>query len=189
LRFLCTGVQADGSARRPHDYGVVIIALNIAESLVPAGQVEPLRQAIRRFLWASHVDIEDHNKAQTIFAQAQALEIALPEPARNIMHEINTRDVGALGPLLLPKLAGFGDNPALSPEKSPPPACPVYLLHGAGDNVIPAVESSFLAQHYRDQATVHLLITPLITHAEMDQRGSALDVWRLVRFWQLLFRE
>ena len=31
--------------------------------------------------------------------------------------------------------------PALSPAFAPPPSAPVYLLHGAGDNVIPAAES------------------------------------------------
>ena len=44
LRYLCTGVLPDGQTRPPHDYGVVIILLGVADRLVPADQVEPLRQ-------------------------------------------------------------------------------------------------------------------------------------------------
>ncbi len=189
LRYLCTGLQADGVIRPPHDYGVVLILLNIVDRLVPVEQIDPLREAIRRFLWASHVDMMDKPKAQQIFEHAREMEKSLPEPARGLMHAVNTRDVAALGPRLSPRLVGFGDEPALSPERSPAPLCPVYLLHGAGDNVIPAIESSSLARHLDDGAKVHLLITPLITHAEMDRRKSALDVWRLVRFWERLFSE
>jgi hypothetical protein len=28
-----------------------------------------------------------------------------------------------------------------------------------------------------------LLVTPLITHAEVDRGATASDVWNLVRFW------
>ena len=42
LRYLCTGIQADGAHRPPHDYGVVIILLSVAERVVPPDQVAPL---------------------------------------------------------------------------------------------------------------------------------------------------
>jgi dipeptidyl aminopeptidase/acylaminoacyl peptidase len=61
---------------------------------------------------------------------------------------------------------------------------PVYLLHGRHDTVIPAAESMYLAQRLRTQSVrVRLLLTDLISHAEADQPASALDVWRLARFW------
>ena len=47
LRYLCTGVQPDGTPRPPHDYGVAIILLGVAPRIVPANQVEPLRDAIQ----------------------------------------------------------------------------------------------------------------------------------------------
>ena len=53
LSFLCTGLQSDGQPRRPHDYGVVILLLNVAARLVPPEQVEPLREGILTFLHAS----------------------------------------------------------------------------------------------------------------------------------------
>ena len=50
--------------------------------------------------------------------------------------------------------------------------------------VIPAVESVLLAEYLRSKRTpVRLLLTPLITHAEVDRAAAAADVWNLVRFW------
>src|SRR5689334_17843356 len=43
LRFLCTGVQPDGSRRAPHDYGLAIVLLGAADHVVPAPQAAPLR--------------------------------------------------------------------------------------------------------------------------------------------------
>ena len=65
------------------------------------------------------------------------------------MTHVNDRAVDKLGPLLLPVVDGLDDhpsNPSLSPERAPPPAAPVFLLHGADDTVIPSVETVLLAQ-------------------------------------------
>jgi predicted esterase len=82
-------------------------------------------------------------------------------------------------------VAGIGDDTMVSPAKSQAPGCPVYLLHGADDNVIPAIESSLLAQTLRDKGvTVHQLATPLITHAEVDKSAGLRAMWDLVTFWE-----
>ena len=141
LRYLCTGMQPDGRARPPHDYGVVIILLGVADRVVPAEQVEPLRQGILAFLNASHLDMVDKPRAALEFERAQTLAETLPEPARTLMTYVNNRDVAHLGPALLPHVAALGGDPALSPVRNPAPVAPVYLLHGADDNVIPAAES------------------------------------------------
>jgi pimeloyl-ACP methyl ester carboxylesterase len=184
LRYLCTGQLADGRMRPPHDYGVVIILLGVADRLVPAEQVEPLRQAILSFLNASHLEMVDKPKAAVEFARARTLAEALPEPARTFMSWVNARDVARLGPALLPHVTAFGSDPALSPERNRPPAVPVYLLHGTGDNVIPAAESEHLAADLTARGgRVWQLSSPLITHAEVDHSPGAVEVWRLIRFW------
>ena len=184
LTYLCTGVQPDGTHRPPHDYGVVIILLGVADQVVPADQVEPLRRAILRFLEASHVDMVDKPRAATIFEDARTLAGALPEPARTFMTYVNTRDVVHLGSALLPHLSALADDPALSPSRSAPPRAPVYLLHGTDDNVIPAVESALLAEDLKRRGgRAHQLLTPLITHAEVDRTPTAEEIWHLVRFW------
>jgi predicted esterase len=66
----------------------------------------------------------------------------------------------------------------------------VYLLHGEDDNVIPAVESSLLADTLRARGVrVRQLSTPLITHAEVDKTSAAGAFWDLTRFWGALLSE
>jgi dienelactone hydrolase len=190
LKYLCTGVQPDGAHRPPHDYGVAIVLLGVAERVVPVGQVRPLREAILSFLEASRLDMIDKAEARKEFERARALATGLPEPARTLMAYVNTRDVEHLGPILLPHVSEMGGDAALSPSRSAAPACPVYLLHGTDDNVIPAVESVILARELRARAVrVHQLATPLITHAEVDRGAAVSAVWRLVRFWGDLLDE
>ena len=77
LRYLCTGI-AGRPGRPPHDYGVVIILLGVADRLVPAEQVEPLRQGILAFLEASHLDMVDKPRAALEFERAKKLAETLP---------------------------------------------------------------------------------------------------------------
>lgn len=184
LRYLCTGIQADGSSRPPHDYGLAIVLLGAADRVVPAAQVAPLRDAIRSFLKASRLDMVDKTKAAAEFARAKTLAETLAEPSRTYMGYVNARDVARLGPLLLPQVTALGGAAALSPERSALPSAPLYLLHGSDDNVVPAIESTLLAQYAAGNgAEARALLTPLITHAEVDRGSTIMAMWRLVDFW------
>ena len=190
LRYLCTGIQPDGSTFPPHDYGVVIILLSVADQVVPADQVEPLRKVILTYLEASRLDLIDKNESWNTFQRARAMTASLPEPAKTLMGYVNDRDVRHLGPILLPHVTKLGDDRTLSPAVEATPSAPVYLLHGTGDNVIPAMESSLLADTLRSRGvTVHQLATPLITHAEVDRAASASAIWNLVSFWERVLTE
>jgi dienelactone hydrolase len=190
LKYLCTGIQPDGALRPPHDYGLAIVLLGAADRVVPPAQVLPLRTAILSFLEASRLDMVDKAQAAAEFARATALATALDEPARTYMNYVNARDVAHLGPVLLPHVAELGGDAALSPARSPLPKVPVYLLHGTDDNVVPAIESTLLARDLAARGIpVHVLLTPLITHAEVDKASSAAAVWRLIHFWSKLLDE
>ena len=190
LRYLCTGVQPDGSTRPPHDYGVAIILLGVADRVVPDDQAALLRNAILAYLHASHVDMVDKPQAKIEFARARTLAAELPEPSRLLMAYVNERDVASLGPILARHATAMGGDPALSAETAPVAAAPVYLLHGTEDNVIPAVESKLLADSLRARGgRAQQLATPLITHAEVDRSAAARAIWDLVRFWANLLDE
>lgn len=190
LQYLCTGVQPDGRRRPPHDYGVAIILLGVAERVVPFEQVGPLQDAIETFLEASRLDMMDRDRAAAEFARARALGEALPEPAASLMRAVNDRDVATLGPILLPHVHEYGGDAALSPAWAAAPSGAVYLLHGSGDNVIPAIESTLLAAELASRGVaVRQLSTPLVTHAEVNNAAAVLDAWRLVRFWGSLLGE
>jgi hypothetical protein len=183
LRYLATGRQPDGGMRPPHDYGLAVVLLNLTDRVVPESERRPLSEGILTFLDASNLDTVHDPAAAAVFARARALAAHLEEPARTYMDAVNDRDVASLGPRLAPILDSLDLPAALSPEESPPPAAPVYLLHGADDNVIPAVESTLLARHLAAQGVeVHLLVTPLVTHAEMDRTAGLGDAVALLRF-------
>jgi len=186
LAFLCTGIEPGGQHRRPHDYGVAIILLNVAGRVVPPEQVEPLRAGILTFLRASHLASRDMRKAEETFAEARRMQSDMPEPAATFMKYVNERDVAALGPLLLPHAKQFASDPALSPEHSSASPAPVYLLHGTEDSVIPSIESVLLSRWLEPRTEVRLLLSPLISHAELDGLKDLDDVGRLVAFWARL---
>jgi hypothetical protein len=117
---------------------------------------------------------------------------AMPEPARTFMGYVNDRAVKKLGPALVPYLDQLGaSDPALSPQRAPdPPSAAVYLLHGDDDTVIPAAESALLNDYLQSKGTdVHLLLSNLITHAEVNKSATASDTWKLIAFWASLLRQ
>ena len=80
LRYLCTGLEpakpddppgALVRMRPPHDYGVAVILVGIADRMVPPEQVEPLRRGIVTFLTASQLDLIDKARAAALFAEAR----------------------------------------------------------------------------------------------------------------------
>ncbi|MGH9381304.1 MAG: alpha/beta hydrolase family protein [Thermoanaerobaculia bacterium] len=189
LRFLCTGRLPDGASAEPHDYGMAILLHTVADRVVPVEQVEPLRHGIRMFLDAASRTLADRAEAAGAFARAREYAATLADPAGRLLAAVNARDVGALGPLLLPHAEAWGDDPALSPERAPSPSAPVYLLHGAEDRVIPAAESVLLARHLERETRVFHLTSPLLTHAEVDRNAGAADVWNMIAFWARLMAE
>lgn len=194
LKYLSTGKapQAEGiETHPPHDYGVAVILYGLAEHMVPPEQVVPLREGVRTFLLASQLTLVDMNQANATFAKARAMAQALPEPAATLLTYVNDRNVMKLGPALVPHLDKLGaESPAASPERAPSlPSAPVYLLHGDGDTVIPAAESAILGQFLREHGVeAHVLLSGLITHAEVDRSAAASETWKLVTFWASVLR-
>jgi pimeloyl-ACP methyl ester carboxylesterase len=198
LRYLCTGIEparpddppgTAPHARPPHDYGVAVILISLADRVVPPDQVEPLRHGIVTFLTASQLDLIDKAKASAVFDEARAIGHELPEPAASLMQQVNARDVKGLGARLLPVLETIQYPDSVSPDHSPPPRAPVFLLHGTDDTVIPSVESLLLARHLEGHTRVRTLLSGLITHAEVDRAAAAGDVIKLVGFWAELLNE
>jgi dienelactone hydrolase len=188
IRYLCTGEapKVDGiEIHPPHDYGVAVVLYGMTPRLVPPAQVEPLREGIRTFLWASQLTLVDQAKADATFAKAREMVSGLPEPSATYLRYVNDRNVRALGPVLVPHIADLAGDTAISPQRAgSAPSAPVYLLHGAGDTVIPTVESHLLAEHLRSRdADVRLLLSRLITHAETDKSAAASETLKLVAFW------
>jgi hypothetical protein len=176
----------------PHDYGLAVTLLNLADRVVPADQVAPLSKGIDGFLLASSLAVTDPPKSVPVFEEMKQYQETLPEPSRTYMQYVNDRAVDKLGPILLPVVNSLKDHPgmrSLSPERATPPSAPVYLLHGVDDSVIPSVETVLLAEHLEGKVEVHGLLSGLITHAEVNRTASSTEVWRLASFWRAIMTE
>jgi dienelactone hydrolase len=194
LTYLCTGAEpappgATARTRPPHDYALAIVLHQAAELAVPADQVQPLRSAIEVFLRASTLARTSEDEATQLFNQARALQATLPEPSRTLLAHVNDRDVAAIGARLLPYVDQLGRDPSLSPDRSTPPSAPVYLLHGADDNIIPAVESTLLADHLRPHTRVRQLLSRSLTHVDVTAQPTMKDTWEMVAFWKSVLSE
>ena len=195
LRYLCTGsepypthelgIQSDRPfVLAPHDYGVAVILIATADRVVPKAQAAPLREAVRRYLLASALDSNvDKAAAAREFDALKQLARTMPEPSATLLRYVNERDVIHLGRRLLPYVGVSAADAALSVSKSPKPSVPVFLLHGTEDNVIPSLESEYLAQDLRGHAPIRLLLSGLISHAEADRPVHLGDVMQLAGFW------
>lgn len=191
MRYLATGEapQVPGLAPHPpHDYGVAVILYGLADrGVVPPDQVEGLRKGIETFLLASQLDLERPKDAKALFAKARDMAATLEEPSRTYLTYVNDRAVTKLGPILVPHLRQLGaDDPALSPERvDTPTSAPIFLLHGHDDTVIPAAETVLLGQDLqRKGANVRVLLSGLVTHAQVNPEATVSDVVNLVRFWK-----
>ncbi|MEX2270243.1 MAG: hypothetical protein WD690_02140 [Vicinamibacterales bacterium] len=186
LRFLCTGILPDGRRGSPHDYGVVVALLEVAPSMVPPDQVAPLRRGVLTFLEGSLHDQTDKPRATALFADAREQQTTLPEPSSTLLGWVNDRAVAQLGAAVLPHVEKLSGTEALSPEHTAPAVAPVFLLHGAEDNVIPSAETPLVATYLRRSGNTHVraLLTPLVSHATLQTDAPLADAWDLVVFWK-----
>jgi dienelactone hydrolase len=194
-RYLTTGEapQVAGlETHPPHDYGVAVILYGLADrGVVPMDQVAALRKGIETFLLASQLTLVSMDQANATFAKAREIAATLPEPSRTYLNYVNDRAVTKLGPALVPYLQQLGAaDPALSPQLIDRPAsAPLFLLHGSGDTVIPAAETALFSEDLRRKgADVHVLLSELITHAEVNRAATYVDVLKLVTLWAQVFK-
>jgi dienelactone hydrolase len=180
------GIQSDRPfVLAPHDYGVAVILLATVDRLVPKAQAAAIargRQAIPGRLGARHQCRQGRGGARVRRA-ANSWRARCRSHRRRCCGTSTsamsfTSDRGCCR-----TSAAAPPTPALSVSKSPKPSVPVFLLHGTEDNVIPSLESEYLAQDLRGHAPVRLLLSGLISHAETDRPVHLGDVMQLAGFW------
>ncbi len=183
LRYYATGRRPDGTVRLPHDYSVAVATVAALPLIAPADQVAPLERGIRLYLEAAFAATQA--EADGLIDRARADAQQMPDPARTVLLAVVNRDVAALGRYLAPAVERLGRDAALSPERSPAPRAPVFLLHGRDDNVIPSSETEALAAHLaRERAGVRALLTPVLTHVGIGSDAGLRDYWQLISFWR-----
>jgi dienelactone hydrolase len=157
--------------RKAHEYGLAVLAYRYLDRLVPEADREIMRRALRAWL---HEDRE--------VARIWAKSLTSPE-AERLFARFESHRLGELGGDLEALVREDAhDLERLSPHgKLHRILCPVYLLHGADDSVIPSSETDWAdlelgAREHR------ALVSPLLEHVEVSHEASFFEMFELVDF-------
>jgi pimeloyl-ACP methyl ester carboxylesterase len=154
-----------------HQYGALVLIYSHVEDFFPAVDVATARDALRLLLWEKP---DDSRK------EAQSLS----EAGRHEMGLIYQGDKQALAGEMEEVVGRHqAETAAVSPHgRVGGLQVPAFLLHGAGDNVIPPSELLWLEQDVPHGELRAALVSPAISHASMEDKVTFADRLRLVEF-------
>ena len=172
---------ATGWVPPPTNDGAAMVLVSLAERVVPAAQVEPLREGVRQFLQTS-LDRDEASRGAAV-AKLRALAKTMREPSATLFRYVLDRDIVHLGARLAPSVASFANAAALSPARSPKPSAPVFLLHGTADDVVPAVETLHLVATLRGTTSTRMLLSSAWSGIDAEHPVATRDLMALGSFW------
>lgn len=173
-RFFATDTieRVDGTSAPfvAHEYGALVLAFAHLDYFFSEQDTPVAREALR--LWM-------HEKPQASLEAAQRLS-----PEGKAVFDIILHHRDQLRPRLLEEIVKYGPEMApVSPHgQIGKLTVPVYLLHGAGDNVIPPNECLWLAHDLPPEDLRRMLISPALVHVNMDDKVTLRQQWELVDF-------
>jgi pimeloyl-ACP methyl ester carboxylesterase len=175
VRFLATSqAEFPGGRMEPyaaHDYGAAVFVYSHLDQFFPASDLAVAHDSLRDWLWERPSD-------------AQALFPRLSPSSRATMEILLARKIDRLRPKLLDAIqADDSQLSAISPEgKLAALHTPVFVLHGATDDIIPSTESLWLEKDIPKPYLRAALITPAFSHVDPDKHAVWVDQLRLVEF-------
>ncbi len=174
-RFLATS-QAEFPDGRlepyaAHDYGAAVFVYSHLDQFFSPADLGVAHDGLRDWLWERPSD-------------AQALFPKLSPASRATMEILLARQISQLRPNLLDAIqADNSQFSAISPEgKLGTLHAPVFLLHGATDDIIPSTETLWLEKDIPRRYLRAALITPAFSHVDPDKHAVWVDQLRLVEF-------
>jgi dienelactone hydrolase len=153
-----------------HGYGATVLVYTHAEDFFPAEDVPAARDALRA--WLHEKRDEARERAKTVTPPSKAKLDVMFGP-----------DIGTLRPEILAMIERHrSDMKTVSPHgRLGGLHAHVYLLHGAGDTLIPATETMWLAHDVPADMLRAVLVSPAIEHVELKDPTLG-DQWSLVHF-------
>lgn len=174
-RFLATSEAElpDGRLEpyKAHDYGAAVYVYSRLDQFFPAADLPVAHDALRDWLWERPED-------------ARALLPKLSAASRDTIEILMARQIDRLRPKLLESIQRDGPQlAAVSPRgKLADLHTPVFVLHGAMDDIIPSTESLWLEKDIPHAELRDALITPAFSHVDPDKHAMWKDELRLVEF-------
>ncbi len=157
----------------PHEYGPLVIEYEHLDDFVPPHDLAPLRAVLRAHLY--------EDKA----AEAQASLKLNGVQKRETLALMDASSAGTKARVATVLTKYADEMGRLSPAahlKSI--SVPVYLLHGEGDNVIPAAETLWIERELPPKDLKAALVSPVLSHVNLDGASpGGRDEWRLVHFF------
>jgi pimeloyl-ACP methyl ester carboxylesterase len=174
-RFLATSQAESPDGRMEpyaaHDYGSAVFVYSHLDQFFPASDLAVAHDALRDWLWERPSD-------------AHALLPQLSPASRATMEILLARQINRLRPKLLDAIqADDSQLSAISPEGNLAALhAPVFLLHGATDDIIPSTETLWLEKEIPKPYLRAALITPAFSHVDPDKHAVWTDQLRLIEF-------
>ncbi len=158
-----------------HEYGPLVIEYEHLEDFVAPPDITPIRAVLRAHLYEDPVAEKSSLAALTQAQHAQAQRL------------MNAADPITQSQLAASETKHRDDMAALSPGSSLAKfTTPVYLLHGEADNIIPSAETLWMASELPSEALQAMLISPVISHLDMNTQPTLTDRWHLIHFFALV---
>jgi pimeloyl-ACP methyl ester carboxylesterase len=182
LRFFATNQIEfpDHSLRsmQAHEYGPLVAVYAHPEAFFSAADAAHARIAIRYQLW-EQLD-RSHAEAGKLSPEGQRL--------MKLLYEHHTE---TLAPTILANIDRYAAEMApLSPHgRLAGMKVPVFLLHGAADQVIPPSETLWLRGSLPARCVRQCLISPVISHVEMGDKPKLKDELLLVHWMAAVLDE
>ncbi len=162
----------------PHEYGALVLEYEHVEDFVPAADIVPMRAMLRAHLY------EDGPAEKAVFATLTPAQHTEAMQLLDTKSDATRALLAASQNLHVQAMAGVSPHGHLESL-----TVPVYLLHGEGDNIIPASETLWMASELPDTTLQSALISPVLSHLNLDgAQPTAGDRWRLVHFFALILR-
>jgi pimeloyl-ACP methyl ester carboxylesterase len=152
-----------------HEYGVLVLAYSQLEDFFSVSDIPIAHEALRQWLW------EQPEAMKT----AEAMS---PEGKRELDMLLHHRD--QMRDALLRETTLHKDEmDAVSPHGHLDQLhTPVFLLHGAGDTVIPASETLWLAKDVPAAELRAQLVSAALVHVDMGNKVTWQQQWQLMDF-------
>jgi pimeloyl-ACP methyl ester carboxylesterase len=153
-----------------HEYGVLVLAYSHLDHFFSAPDMPAAQSALRLWLWeqpqkalseADHLSPPGKTEFDQLVHHREQVQAQLVQEI-----ERHQAEMDAVSP-----------HNHLNGLKTP-----VYLLHGAGDTVIPASETEWLAHDVPRQELKVVLISPALIHVNLEGTVPFSQKWELVDF-------